>query len=91
MQTDCFCLCYKRDSNSDSGIKQLLDEVKKVSAELKELKSNITGKTATKLMAGIFPIRSDVDLNRIDYNMENTENFQFRLVNNIKHFLPFRY
>lgn len=78
MQTECFCQCYNR--GSDSGIKQILGEVKKVFAELTDLKLNITGKTTTKTLEGLFPIKSDVDLNRIHYNMENTENFELRLV-----------
>lgn len=58
-------------------------EVAKVSAELKDLKLNITGKTATKMMRDLFPIKSEADLIKIEYNMENTENFELRLVNEI--------
>lgn len=66
--------------------KEVLDEVKNVSAELKDLKSNITGKTATKMMAEIFPIKSEADMFKIQYNKENTENFELRLVNKIEHY-----
>lgn len=64
-----------------------MGEVAKISGELKELKLNITGKTATKMMAGIFPIKTEANLIKIDYNMANTENFELRLVTVVKPFL----
>lgn len=88
VQTECFCQCYTQGSNSYTGIKQVMAEIAKVSAELKDLKLNITGKTTTKMMTELFPIKSEADIIKIDYNMENTENFELRLVNEIK---PFRY
>lgn len=80
VQTDCFCQCY---ATRDADIKNVLDVVAKMAEEIKDLKMNVTGKTAAKLMNGVFPIKSDVELAKIHYNLDSTENFEFRLVNKV--------
>lgn len=81
VQTDCYCECYNRGGSDD--VKQVLIAVDKISAELRDLKSNITGKAVVTKMKELFPIKSEMDLLKIDHNIENTENFELRLVNTV--------
>lgn len=65
----------------------VLEAITKISAELRDLKSNITGKAVVGKIAELFPIKSDAELHKIDYNIENTESFELRLVKQKYHFL----
>ncbi|XP_037030469.1 uncharacterized protein LOC119070307 [Bradysia coprophila] len=87
VQTDCFCQCYMGGSN-DRDMKQLLEEMGNISAEMKDLKLNITGKTVVKKMRELFPIKSETDLVKIDHNIDNTENFELRLRLYLKYLKP---
>lgn len=70
--------------SADCGIQPILNEMKKISAELQDIRISIAGKAVKKLINEIFPIKSEANLANIQYNMENTDNFGIRLVNKTK-------